>query len=346
MASILRSTLSRDEWLARFSSPKTNNNALCSLVAFDRFLESKYAGISEAIMLEELRKSEDEKYIFLDAMVQHWISLKRSHATIQNYFSFVRSYLRSQGVKTTVEDVKQYVIFPKKIKEIRRPLSLEQIKLMFERCEWRTRALLLVLVSSGMRIGEALTLEKRNFDQTSQPVKVSIPALITKTKEERETYISTEAYEVLKPILDEINDNDRVFPQSITGFQNTFSKLRKRCGLHKEKYHDGRMHHVNIHAFRAFFHTKATMVHGVEYAHAVIGHGSYLQQYFRLEAKERLQMYITLEPYVTIYNDEITRSENTNLKAQLEKQKVLELEIEKMKAHIARMEHSRSGSST
>ncbi|HEX9846036.1 MAG TPA: hypothetical protein VGA92_06175, partial [Candidatus Nitrosotenuis sp.] len=94
-----------------------------------------------------------------------------------------------------------------------------------------------------------------------------------------------------------------------------FSKLRRRCGL-LEKYEGSSRFVVNIHAFRAYFHTNASRIHSTEYANALDGHTSYLGQYYRIAPEERAKMYKTLEPALLIFGN----SDATNglFKEQLE----------------------------
>lgn len=55
-----------------------------------------------------------------------------------------------------------------------------------------------------MRISEALSLKKINFHLDENPVRITLEAEHTKTKESRETYITSEAYEKIKPFLEVI----------------------------------------------------------------------------------------------------------------------------------------------
>ena len=65
----------------------------------------------------------------------------------------------------------------------------------------RLKALLLVLASSGCRVGEALSLRNGdvNFDQS--PTTIHIRAENTKTRQERDVYISDEATRELKKFI-------------------------------------------------------------------------------------------------------------------------------------------------
>jgi len=151
-----------------------------------------------------------------------------------------------------------------------------------------------------MRIGECLALKKHNFHLDENPVRITIQADITKTKEGRETYISSEAFEKLKSFIEVKNDNERIFSDIddtdvIVNYEEIyFGRLRERLGL-LEKYPKSTRYIVNIHSFRAYFHTKASQKHGSDYANALDGHGAYLKQYYRETPEERAKKYLELE---------------------------------------------------
>ena len=76
------------------------------------------------------------------------------------------------------------------------------MKLILNTASPLRRALYSVLISSGMRLGEALSLTKQDIHFNENPVRVTIRAETTKTKEGRETYISSEAFDKLKTIIE------------------------------------------------------------------------------------------------------------------------------------------------
>jgi len=225
----------------------------------------------------------------------------KASRSIKLYFTFVKTYLRVvHGVRITTEDIKDYVIFPKHRKEARRPVSIDSLKLLFGKCDPERRALYYVLISSGMRLGEALSLKKSNFHIKESPIRVSILADDTKTREARETYISAEAWERVKPIFDFKKDGEYLFlkfadiPKGVVGEDRYFLRLRDRLGL-TERYNNSCRAVINIHSFRSYFITKASMKHGSDYSHAISGHGSYLKEYIRIPPEERARKYLTLE---------------------------------------------------
>ena len=266
---------------------------------------------------------------------------RKSPKTIGLYFGFIKSYLRYvHGIKLSTEDIKDFVTFPSKIREARKPITLEQLKEIMNNSGAQRRALYYVLVSSGMRLGEALTLTKNNLHMDENPVRISIEAQNTKTNQSRETYISSEAVEKLTPILEKIPDNNTsifMLPggnlhHNVINEDRIFSYLREKLGM-TEKYPNSVRYVVNLHSLRAYFHTKASQKHSTEYANSMDGHFGYLEQYYRLDPKKRAEMYKELEPELLI--------ESVKTESDKNKDKIisgLTEQMAKMEAKMSRIE--------
>ena len=352
------------DWLNRMyrksESKRTKDSAITSLSMFDLFC--KYQNLTKEQVIEKYQElfnqnkpdirsiclSLDKFIQFLDQEHEEIIlnpkwapsTFKRkSPGTIKVYFGFVKSYLRiCHGIKITTEDIQDYVNFPKNRKEPRRPISIEVLKKIFNNASPERRALYYTLVSSGMRISEALSLTKKNFHFDENPVRITLEADNTKTKEGRETYITSEAYEKLKPILEGKTHNELVFTNydnvddAVVNEEQNFGYLRKTLGM-TEKYPNSSRYVVNLHCLRAYFHTKASQKHGSDYANALDGHGAYLKQYYREDPQERAKKYKELESSLFIESIQI-ESEKTkdkiieNLQSQMEKLQAKMMRIE------------------
>lgn len=288
--------------------------------------------------------NQDHPEIILNADHSPTPFKKKSPMTIRLYFGFINSYLRKcHGIKLTDDDIKDYVTFPKARKEQRQPISIETLKKILFNASKTRRTLYCVLTSSGMRVGEALALRKADFRLDENPVRITIRSETTKTKEGRETYISSEAVEMLKMIIAGKNDNDLIF----TGFKNNrlavlneeqyFFKLRETMAEKSpemlERYPNSCRHIVNIHSMRSYFHTKASQKHGPDYAHALDGHGSYQKQYYREDPKERARKYKELEPSLLIekYKPESEKTKDKIISN-------LQEEMKKLQAKMTRLE--------
>lgn len=369
-------TFSKYDWLEQVfrksESERSANVARASLNMFDLFCQNE--GLTELQMIERyqaLAKEGDIRSICLslDKFVQFLnqdhdeIELKsigkskrkckkKSFKTIENYFGFIKAYLRKcHGVKLSSEDIKDYVTFPRRRKEPRQAISLKAVKSILTHATPLRRALYCVLISSGMRIGECLALTKADFHFNENPVRITLNAEITKTKEKRDTFISSEAYDKLKPFIEGKRDNEKVFTdyddnyRALLHEERYFSELRQRIGewekkkkkdeksIFFERYQNSNRFIINIHAFRAYFHTKASQKHGSDYANALDGHGAYLKQYYRETPEERAKKYNELEPSLLI--------ESQKLETEKTKDKIIEglqTEMQELQDKMTRLE--------
>jgi len=324
----------KDDWLNGYESENSRHVAAVAYNMFKRFCDGNIqekiiqykswfkVGDGQSIC-QNLKRfttflGEDHPEIMLNENHSVTPFKKKSPMTIRLYFSFIKSYLRQcYRIKLDPDDIKDFVKLPKVSKEQRPPLSIDTLKKIFFYASQTRRTLYCVLISSGMRLGEALALRMSDIHLDEDLVRITIRAATTKTKEGRETYISWEAVDMLKLIIGGKKDNDLIFTDiknnrmAVLNEEQYFFKLRERMGIKSpdllDKYPAGVdketgevifscRYKVHIHKFRSYFHTKASLKHGSDYAHAMDGHGAYLKTYYELEPEERAARYKKLEP--------------------------------------------------
>ena len=348
--SVLTQNASREEWIDRV---KMKSDSIKSAITYQTCIDKwdlylKSIGQSEAKVMEELKtKTQDpEAYLFLNRYIA-WLSKKGyPSSTIRLCFFALKSWCAANGVMLYNEYIKRFVSFPKKRKEIRVPLTIEIIRALADKSTLRTKAILLTLLSSGMRISEVLQLKVSDINPKTNPVEIRVRASTTKTREERISFLSSEAWDQIKLLIENKTEDDYIFvkefvvPTSLTSFELVFRKLRTSCGFN-EKYDNGINYHVNVHAFRAYFHTQATKVLGGDIAHAILGHHQYLDQYFRLDKEERGQLYSRLEPYVTVSNEFRQKKMLEEKDRQIEEKDQMIDEMKLMDSRIARLEDAK-----
>jgi integrase len=184
------------------------------------------------------------------------------------------------------------------------------------------RALTLVLSSSGMRIGEALSLWITDIDFEKNPTRITICGKNTKTKKKRITFISTEAKNVLQEWLTYRNrnfkDDNRIFPFSLTNYNQIWTLACRKVGLDKRDVNTRRLA-LHPHSLRKFFRTYGRWSNP-DCAKALLDHTSGLTAiYSRLDQAESIleQEYLRCEPNLSIYEN----SRNvTELKQKVEQQ--------------------------
>jgi len=327
------------DWFSRVYQKSRSESSVkvakAAINAFEAFCIHEYNKKPETI-IDDLKKNQDDRLCIL---LNNWVSFltedhpeykikRRDPSTIRAYFSFLKSYLRSQGIRINADDVKDFIQFPTKMNEPRKAIDGDTIKLILEQSSMLRKALYLTLLSSAMRVGEALALRKRDFDFSKNPVVINIPAKYTKNRRGRETFITSEAKKYVERLVKKKKESDQVFTDiekirdAVDNEGDVFSYLRDKLGL-TEKYEDSVRHVVTIHSFRSFFYTIATHIHGSDYAHAILGHSPYMSTYYGLSPEQRAKKYKELEHDLTIDDSERLRIEKLKLekeKSKLERQ--------------------------
>lgn len=168
----------------------------------------------------------------------------------------------------------------------------------------RGKALIAALASSGMRIGESLSLRIKDIDFDKHPTLVHLSPEVTKDRQERWCFISDEATAFLREYLNDrlgasqsyvflgrhqgIAEDGKGFKQRregqaaqleskpITYWDADFmvSTALRNAGL-TEKDDHGR-DRIHIHSLRKFFFTRMLSILGRELTEALMGHKEYL----------------------------------------------------------------------
>jgi integrase/recombinase XerD len=91
--------------------------------------------------------------------------------------------------------------------------------------QWRDKTLILLLLDTGLRIGEALSLtaEQINFKDLT----VTVPSRIAKNRKSHEIPISREVAKRLRQLLDETEQNFRKGRSTI--YERIWCRLYRRC---------------------------------------------------------------------------------------------------------------------
>jgi len=335
-------TRSRDTYLEKLATKaeSTRQNFNVTYESFDRFCQEKFDRGAENI-IQEIPQGEGSEYEILQAWI-NWLSKKNIPSTIHARFSSLHGYFHYRGIKMYREDVKQDITLPVIPREEKHPLRLEEIQRIINEASFKKKSLYLTLLSSGMRIGEAVQLKKKHFDTSEKQFMIKIPANLTKTKAGRTVFISKEASNAVRPILKGIGDDELVFAKNdkphyaVCCEGMTFRRILKNTGL-LESYESSRTNKITIHSFRAYFFTKATRKHGENYAHKMTGHGGYLMEYDRMTEEEKRAMYLQLEPDLIIDSTERQKVRITELEKNQE-------EITELKEKVSVMEKNESQS--
>ncbi len=185
---------------------------------------------------------------------------------------------------------------------------------------------ILVAISSGLRIGELVQLKLSDIDFNSNPTKISVRGNATKTRQTRETFITSESTKSLKDYLSRYfgwseDNNSHLQETFIFGPTTNKGRRSKKPGFNVEsaklalqkslRIHVGDIPDLDItnengykaihfHAFRKYFRTTVGNVCGRDFAEALMGHGFYMDVYYQLPEPKKREMYLDAEPHLTV----------------------------------------------
>jgi len=297
---------------------------------FRIFLKEKY-NCDEIQLAHRIGNEELDVYKILNEYVIFLDKKGISPKTIRLWFTVVKGYLTNLQVEVFSEKCKQRVKLPKIRRLKKEALTKEILIKLLRNLDAKLETAVLVATASGMRVGEiaGLTLEDIEFNR--DPVKINIRAETSKSREDRETYLTNEASEALKDYLkryfgwkeDSTNsqlEGLRIFgrtskikignvkgrlPKSTEQLteavllQKTLARRIAKVPELNRLARNGRKV-IHFHAFREYFYTVMSNVSGSNFAHALMGHHEYLDTYYTLSEKQQIKLYQKAISYLTI----------------------------------------------
>jgi len=309
------------------SSKNTLFSYRSGLQHFAKFVDIQYQW-TIADTITQLKEGKEDLYKLLNEFVIYLVNQKLKPKSIKLFVGVVKGFLRHSGIRIYDEDFRRIVKLPKVRRHREEPLTKEILVRLLRNIPLRFQAAVLVLVASGMRVGELVQLKISDIDFESKPTRIKIRAETTKTREGRETYLTEEATKALKdylsryfswkqgetnqPVLDKIIFGPTTAKRKKDGekthspAQIAESVLRCTLRYHLKKIPDltklneNGTHVIHFHAFRKYFYTTVSNVVGSDFAHALMGHHGYLDTYYNLPQEKRREMYLKAEPYLTI----------------------------------------------
>jgi integrase len=220
-----------------------------------------------------------------------------------------------------------------------RPITIDKvpnkqiIKEMLIHSNAKEKALILIAVTTGMRIGEILNLTLSEIDlKGTEPYTIYISPE-TKTKAPRTTFTTEEtkqAIEQWKKVRTqylkskkfkgshlkghEINPikSDKLFPFKYETARTILENIIKKTG-YKDKDPHTKRYQYHWHSFRKYFKTTISTEIPPDIAEALIGHEEYLKEIYNRYTTEQIQEYYKQAiPKLNLYEAPIDTTEITN----------------------------------
>ncbi len=327
------------------------NSKLVYRASVHLFLEFVYGdkrnGIkSTKTQMVEFEKLADqyfrEKRDYADDLIKFAAFLhSRPPKTAKTYIGGVKEYLGYNGIELTQRQLKAIRLkLPKgNARTVEKDMDSAIISKILQHTDLKGKALILTLASSGMRIGEALSITIDDIDLAAKPATILIRGEYAKTGEHRLTYASREAVEsldewlrvrvqYLKAAMNKNNglvnsgigktknENDnRVFPFSQAVAEYLWNNAVNNAGLLSVDKGTNRKQ-LRIHQLRKFFRSQLALDCPVDIVEALMGHEGYLTEAYRRYTKAQMaEYYLKNEHYITIAQNqsvEAIKKEITN----------------------------------
>jgi len=288
-------TRSPSNWINRTSNTNTQKNRRKLLATWARLNDASSADE----LLAKIRTGEADPYETANTMVERMLkdgNKGKPFARSTIYFAriYLPTFLSFAKVEIDTTEYDQAVTkVPMIIETHSKTPTTEQIRKLLFAANSKVKALVIVQLSTGARMGEIVQLELSDLNWTADPSRVHFRAEITKTYGERICFLTTEAKEILQDYLKHRPEQDSkwLFPghtrEGIRGkivkntdehlnaqsAENQIGRLFDRIGLDERTAKtDRRAYHP--HTFRTL-HQSIAKTAGLPDSHveAMVGHG-------------------------------------------------------------------------
>lgn len=303
-------------------------------------------------------KNEKENYFrdYKKDVLKYWqhMNEKYSPKSIPPHKSTIKGFLEENDIDLPNKFWKNLTRRGKGTEPVRedRAPTINELQQILNHCSNALeRAFFLMMASSGIRPEELcrLTIKKVDFDGC--PVKIRIPANISKNKKRRVTFISNEAEGAVlewlkvrnkhikiklrktrglqKYLKEQYNakiygdEADRLFPYTTNTMRGKWNKLLERSGFIER---DGATGDYTLHLYtlRKFFETRISKVVPEPYVKYMMGHSGYMNDVYRkyndnLEIQKEIgEEYVKGMHRLQIYEIPANQDEIDKMKDQLD----------------------------
>jgi integrase len=241
-------------------------------------------------------------------------------------------------------------------------LTKDLLKKVLNACDIRMKTLVLVLITSGIRIGEAVTIHDKDIviseDKTYGTVSLRGVSRQRgsklKNRHSRTTFIGKEAVQALlqwyevrgdyverscKRSLGRWQPSDimdgRIFPFGIPALGGSLRNALKNANLFDKDEDTGRAL-IHFHLFRKYFITSMTNS-GIpeKFVDFYAGHLGELDRAYQRQTTEKLlEIYMRGEPHLRVYDDSVVEIAKTKEEIRATKEKVRDMQLDNLTSRV------------
>ena len=338
------------DFLDDLTSQYTKNSYIAAMFAL---MDAIHGPIRKGTTREITKDEKIEYYLVIEAYLKENRNFYADLISMKKFIErkaprTIRSYL--YNAKTVIEVCTDYQFTKSQeksfktslLKGTRKPITKsdvithDTIRAILAHASIPARAAILVMATSGIRIGELVKLEIKHFDLTHR--KIAIPAYVAKTKEMRTTYFTIECAEAIntwlkfrpqymaqiqkqcvsfKPTYQPAET--RMFPMSDSSVREMVDIAVKNAGL-KIKDENTRRTTILPHSFRKWFSTVAGMNMTQNPVEIMMGHElPFSGAYVKFSSEDIEKIYRKHENCLYIGSDETVRSTIDNVSGDMKK---------------------------
>jgi integrase len=340
-------------------SPHTVRAYTTRLKRFTVFIRQTY-NLDLDQLIKRLQKNQIDIYRLLST---YNLALSRenlSNISRLHLVSAAKNFLIFNDIEISDFKFRVKVRMPRVAKQHKEALDRADIQKIILGCsDIRLKTFVMLLAATGMRAGEALSIRFKDFDLDSIPPKIYLKGEVTKTREGRAVFLTSEMIDQLKIFLNyrnrprrivKVSTNGKAFATIITpsvkpedrifamrkqiktvNNNNTalyvhlvraFELTLDRIGF-AQREDNNRRRKITLHSFRRAVKSTISDLGFQDYSEWFIGHSG--STYYRKKESEKAQLFRKIEPYLTYLDYNILERKGADVETKLlEKDKQIE----------------------
>jgi integrase len=235
----------------KLRSAGTAESYLAGLVVWARSRNES----SPDVAIQHIIESKASPYDVIQAYINYLSEKGKSPSTIRTYITALKAFMLDNDIEYSREKLRAKTVMPAAyyVSTDRAPTP-QEVKRILQFAKLPTRAAILTLASSGLRIGELVSLKVQDihFGEPGQPSRITVKAARSKSRKPRTTFTSPEATDSLRQHLgDKIKIAvTPIFPAGKDPLYRCIMRSIHNAGLEVK---DGPRNELHPHSFRKYF---------------------------------------------------------------------------------------------